>query len=166
MGIVNTSWDRLLAFCMRDLLFCVLCRCRTFYSSTVDCRPPTLSPASGSAPPCHLRALAALRAQRGTISGLRTNNTSDCTSTRPDTRVQLYLDLPCNLLSRLLFLHLVLLAHTDIIATPATTPHTGITRPSARSPNKKMPPTLETRRLPPFFMATTYTLETVDRAAK
>ena len=57
-GIVNTSWDRLPAFCMWDLLFCVLCRCRTFYSCTVDCRPPTLSPAS--APPCHLRAMAAL----------------------------------------------------------------------------------------------------------
>ena len=73
-GIVNTSWDRLPAFCMWDLLFCVLCRCRTFYTSTVDCRPPTLSPAS--APPCHLRASADHRAQRGTTSGQRTNNST------------------------------------------------------------------------------------------
>ena len=34
LGIVNGSWDRLLAFCMRDLLFCVLCRCRTFFRYT------------------------------------------------------------------------------------------------------------------------------------
>ena len=50
-GIVNTSWDRLLAFCMRDLLFCVVVE-RSI--RTVDCRPPTSSPASP--PPCHLRA--------------------------------------------------------------------------------------------------------------
>ena len=71
-GIVNTSWDRLPAFCMWDLLFCVLCRCRTFYSCTVDCRPPTPSPPSAS--PCRLKASADLRARTGTISGLRTNN--------------------------------------------------------------------------------------------
>ena len=34
------------ASCMRDLLFCVLCRCRTFFSCTVDCRRPTPSPTS------------------------------------------------------------------------------------------------------------------------
>ena len=71
-GIVNTSWDRLPAFCMWDLLFCVLCRCRTFYSRTVDCRSPTSSPASAS--PCQLKASAGLRAQMGTITTLRTNN--------------------------------------------------------------------------------------------
>ena len=71
-GIVNTSWDRLPAFCMWDLLFCVLCRCRTFYSRTVDCRSPTPSPAS--APPCRLRPSAALRARMGTTSGPCTNN--------------------------------------------------------------------------------------------
>ena len=64
MGIVNTLGP--VAFCMWDLLFCVLCRCRTFYSYTVDCRSPTSSPAS--LPPCRLKASAAHRARTGTTT--------------------------------------------------------------------------------------------------
>ena len=50
-GIVNTSWDRLPAFCMWDLLFCVLCRCRTFYSYSGLSAPDIVALLTTAMPP-------------------------------------------------------------------------------------------------------------------
>ena len=50
-GVVNTSWDRLPAFCMWDLLFCVLCRCRTFYSYSGLSAPDIVALLTTAMPP-------------------------------------------------------------------------------------------------------------------